>query len=278
MDVISRNEYYISVNVWTGIKVNLFIVEENHFGAALLYHTGSNEHFTALAERATSHQFHLTKEGVYKNSECIASRSENEIYQQLKLSFIAPELREAQGEIEAASHNALPKLITLDDIKGDLHSHTNETDGKERLETMVKAAIDKGYEYLAITDHSKRLAITNGLDEKRLLKQIKEIDRLNSKLDDFRVLKSIEVDILEDGSLDLSNEVLKELDIVVCSIHSQFKIPKEKQTERILRAMDNPYFNILGHATGRLIKSRPPYPVDIKKYLMKPRIEIVLLN
>ncbi|ASQ45602.1 DNA polymerase/3'-5' exonuclease PolX [Legionella clemsonensis] len=279
IDVLSQNDHHVSVNVWSGIKVNLIIVKESQFGAALLYYTGSREHFAALVKRATSHQCELTKDGLYKGSECISS-NESDIYQQLNLSYIAPELREAHGEIEAAANNNLPKLITLEDIKGDLHSHTNETDGKDNLETMAKAAMEKGYEYLAITDHSKRLAITNGLDEKRLLKQIKEIDRLNSRLNHFLILKSIEVDILEDGSLDLSNEVLKELDIVVCSIHSQFKMPEEKQTERILRAMDNPYFNILGHATGRLIKSRPPYPINIKKIFKaaKDRNCIIELN
>jgi len=165
----------------------------------------------------------------------------------------------------AAERNTLPTLITLNDIKGDLHSHTNETDGVEALEVMVEAAMQLRYEYFAITDHSKRLAITNGLDEKRLLKQIEQINKLNSKYPHFKILKSIEVDILEDGSLDLSDDVLKELDIRVCSIHSKFKLPTDKQTERIIRAMDNPYFNILGHMTGRLLTSRKPYDLQIEK-------------
>ena len=162
---------------------------------------------------------------------------------------------------------SLEGVLIVTHIKGDLHSHTNETDGIESLEIMVKAAIEKGYEYLAITDHSKRLTITNGLDEKRLLQQIKFIDKLNEKLINFTILKSIEVDILEDGKLDLSNDVLKELDLCVCSIHSKFKLPEVIQTERIIRAMDNPYFNILGHATGRLITSRPSYPIQMEKIL-----------
>ncbi|WP_028373490.1 DNA polymerase/3'-5' exonuclease PolX [Legionella lansingensis] len=270
-DVLLQNEHRVSVTIWSGVKVNLYLVEEGSFGAALLYYTGSNEHFAALIKRASSQQCDLTKTGLFKGNTCVASNHEAEIYRHLNLSYIAPEIRENRGEIEAASHNKLPHLIKLEDIKGDLHSHTNETDGKATLETMVYAAIKRGYEYLAITDHSKRLVITNGLDEKRLLKQIQEIDNLNARINNFLILKSIEVDILEDGSLDICNDVLKELDIVVCSIHSKFKMSEEKQTERILKAMDNPYFNILGHATGRLIKSRPPYPINIEKIFQEAR-------
>ncbi|WED44003.1 DNA polymerase/3'-5' exonuclease PolX [Legionella cardiaca] len=279
-DVFSQNEAHISVRVWSGIKLNLSFVPKNTFGAALIFDTGNKKHVESLVYQAANQNFSLTPNGLFKDEQCIASKNEAEIYQKLKLSYIEPELREGRSEIEAAAKNKLPHLIQLSDIKGDLHSHTNATDGKETLETMVQAAINRGYEYLAITDHSKRLAITNGLDEKRLLKQIKEIDKLNSKITNFLILKSIEVDILEDGTLDLSNDVLKELDIVVCSIHSKFRIPEEKQTARILKAMDNPYFNIFGHATGRLIKSRAPYPINFEKILKaaKERGCIIELN
>ena len=161
--------------------------------------------------------------------------------------------------------NQLPSLITLDNIKGDLHLHTNATEGHDSLEDMAKAAIKKGYQYIAITDHSKHLAMANGLDEKRLAQQIKEIDELNKKMKNILVLKGIELDILEDGSLDLSDDILKELDLVVGSVHHKFNLSQEEQTERVLRAMDNLYFTILGHPTGRLINEREPYDIDIER-------------
>ncbi|MBV9575957.1 MAG: PHP domain-containing protein, partial [Gammaproteobacteria bacterium] len=239
------------------------LVKNDNLGFSLLTYTGSNEHINSLnayAEKNTN--LNCKNENSYK---LFLGDTEEKIYNKLKLPFIPPELRENRGEIIVAKKNMLPNLITLNDIKGDLHSHTNETDGIETLAVMVAAAFQKGYEYFAITDHSKRLAITNGLNEKRLLKQIELINKLNLKYTNIKILKSIEVDILEDGKLDLSNDVLKELDICVCSLHSKFKLPADKQTERIIRAMDNPYFNILGHMTGRLLTSRPPYFLDVEK-------------
>ncbi len=183
------------------------------------------------------------------------------------MPYIEPELRENLGEIEAAKKRHLPKLITLEDIQGDLHAHTNRTDGHNTIKEMAEAAKKMGYKYLAITDHSKKMRIVNGLDEKELRKQIREIDALNSKLRGITILKGIEVDILADGKLDLPGSILKELDLVIGAIHSSFKLSKEKQTERILRAMDLPYFSILAHPTGRLIKERAPYEVDLEKVM-----------
>ncbi|KTC64876.1 DNA polymerase/3'-5' exonuclease PolX (plasmid) [Legionella adelaidensis] len=263
--IIEQADDFLHGVLWSGAILHLYNASKSFFGARLLMLTGNQKHLEELKQHAQNHSYQLNNKGLYKNEYKVAGQSEKSIYTHLKLSYIEPELREGRNEISVAIRHQLPKLITLKDIRGDLHSHTTETDGKESLETMVRGAIELGYEYVAITDHSKRLTITNGMDEKRLLNQIKQIDKLNEQLSHFRILKSIEVDILEDGSLDLTNDVLKELDIVVCSIHSRFRIPEHKQTTRILKAMDNPYFNILGHATGRLIKSRPAYEINLQK-------------
>ncbi|MCP0913526.1 MULTISPECIES: DNA polymerase/3'-5' exonuclease PolX [Legionella] len=265
--VFSMDENHVRASLWNGVPVDIYFIHHSCFAASLLWHTGTEKHLKQLQKIACEKNEEIKEAGLYRNEEFIPLSSEHELYARLGLAFIEPELREDRGEIKAAQQNRLPELIELQDIKGDLHSHTTETDGRNTLETMVNAALAQGYEYLAITDHSKRLAITNGMDEKRLLEQIKQIDKLNAKLNGFLVLKSIEVDILEDGTLDLSNDILKELDIIVCSIHSKFRIDEKKQTERILRAMENPYFNILGHATGRLIRSRPPYAIDMDRIL-----------
>lgn len=244
----------------SGLRVKIKAVPKDEYNMGLFFETGSVEHIEAL-------QFYANEENIQLADHTHQYDCESEIYQHLKLDFIPPELRENRGEILAAKNHDLPQLVELHDIKGDLHCHTHETDGLYSLEEMVNAAIEMGYEYVAITDHSQSLKITNGMDEKRLLKQIKLIDKLNAKYSHFTILKSMEIDILEDGRLDLSNDMLKELDLTVCSIHSKFRISKELQTERILRAMDNPYFNILGHATGRLINSRIPYEIDMDKVL-----------
>lgn len=264
----STNQYILIL--FSGMIIFLHFVTDEDYAYHLLLLTGSSKHLEELKQLAAKKRFTL-KDGLYRNRKKILTPSESVIYESLGLCYIEPELREGEGEIKASQKNRLPKLINLEDIKGDLHSHTNETDGIEPMYVMVEAAIKKGYEYLAITDHSKRLTITNGLDEKRLLKQLELIDELNSKYTNITILKSIEVDILEDGSLDLSDEVLKLLDIRVCSIHSKFKLSAEKQTERILRAMENPYFNILGHPTGRLIQYRPAYPILLDKILVKAK-------
>jgi histidinol phosphatase-like PHP family hydrolase/DNA polymerase/3'-5' exonuclease PolX len=183
------------------------------------------------------------------------------------MAYVEPELREDRGEVQAAQQDALPELVRLKDIRGDLHNHTEETDGHNRLEEMAEAAKEKGYEYLAITEHSKKVAMAKGLDAKGLARQMEEIDRLNEKLKDIRLLKGIEVDILEDGGLDLPDDILKRLDLRVCSVHYNRNLSQEKQTERIIRAMDNTYFNILAHPSGRLINEREPYEVDLQKIM-----------
>lgn len=258
----------MQVQLKIGIPFTFYVVNEDCVGAKTLYLTGVKSHYQSLKKIAKRNNLNLTLKGLYKDHKKIAGENEEDIYHEIGLPFIEPELRENNGEIAAAIDNKLPQLITLKDIKGDLHCHTNETDGSFSLEEMVEAAKSHGYEYVAITDHSQSLKITHGMDEKRLLQQIKQIDKLNEKYANFVILKSMEIDILENGSLDLSNDILKELDLTVCSIHSKFRLPIEKQTERVLRAMDNPFFNILGHATGRLLFHRPPYALDVERVLI----------
>jgi histidinol phosphatase-like PHP family hydrolase len=211
----------------------------------------------------------INEYGVFKNEERIAGKKEEEVYRKVDLPYIDPELREDDGEIEAAQKGKLPSLVTLDDIRGDLHAHTKDTDGHNTLQEMAEAAGKRGYEYLAITEHSKRVTMVGGFDAAKLEKQIKAIEKINGKLKGVTVLKGIEVDILKDGSLDLPDEILKELDVVVCSVHYDRNLTKKQMTERIMKAMDNRYFNILAHPTGRLINERAPYEVDLEKVMEK---------
>ena len=267
VSVISSGETKSSIKLKNGFRIDLRIVKKVSFGSALLYFTGSKAHSIALRKIAQDKDWKLNEYGIFEGKKRLASKTEKAMYEELGLKYIPPEIREDQGEFEAASKGKLPDLVTLDDIRGDLQTHTSATDGNYSLEEMAEAGKDLGYDYYAVTDHSKKVAMAQGLDEKRLAEQIKEIDRLNEKMKGFRVLKSIEVDILEDGSLDLSNDILKELDFVVCSIHYNRNLSKKKQTERILKAMDNPYFNILAHPTGRLINERSAYDIDMEKIM-----------
>jgi DNA polymerase (family 10) len=237
------------------------------YGAALLYFTGSKAHNIAVRKLGTGKGYKINEYGVFRGEKRVAGRTEKEVYARVGLPFIPPELRENRGELEAARKGKLPKLVTLGDIRGDLHCHTRSTDGHHSLQQMASAAAGRGYEYLSINDHSRRLTVAHGLDKKRLLEQIRAIDRLNEKSDGLVLLKSIEVDILEDGSLDLPDSILRELDFTVCAVHYKFNLPRKKQTDRILRAMDNPCFTILAHPSGRLINKREPYAVDLEKIM-----------
>jgi DNA polymerase (family 10) len=262
--VVAQGDTRSTVLLRSGIQVDLRVVPEESYGAALHYFTGSKAHNIAVRTLGVKKGLKINEYGVFKGKKRVAGKMEKEVFDQVDLPFIEPELREDRGEIEAAQEGRLPKLVSLEDIQGDLHAHTKETDGRHSLEQMAEAARSRGYRYLAMTDHSKRLSMTHGLDEKRLAKRNEEIDRFNAKLRGFTVLKSIEVDILADGSLDLSDSILKELDLTVCSVHSKFNLSREKQMERIIRAMDNPYFNIFAHPSGRLINEREPYDIDIE--------------
>jgi DNA polymerase (family 10) len=265
--IIAKGTTKSSIKLRSGLQIDLRIVDKKSYGAALLYFTGSKEHNIVLRKIGIEKNYKVNEYGVFKGKKSVAGKTEEEIYKKLGLRFIEAELRENRGEIEAAKRNMLPHLVTMADIKGDLHIHTNATDGKYSLEDMAMAAKKRGYEYFAVTDHSKRVSMANGLDEKRLAQQIEKIDILNSKLTDIRILKSVEVDILEDGTLDLADDILKELDLVVGAVHYNRRLSREKQTERIIKAMDNPYFNILAHPTGRLIGEREAYDIDMEKII-----------
>lgn len=269
--VIAHGESKSSIKLRTGLQVDLRIVEKNEFGAALLYFTGSKAHSVALRKIGQEKDLKVNEYGVFSGKKKLTSKTEAKMYKALGLRYIEPELREDKGEFDASRNNELPKLVELDDIKGDLQTHTKASDGKYSLKEMVEGAQKLGYEYYAVTDHSKKVTMANGLDEKRLAKQIEEIDKLNKKMKKIKILKSVEVDILEDGSLDLSDDILKELDIVICSIHYNMNLSKKKQTRRILKAMENPHFNILAHPTGRMINKRSPYDIDMEEVMKEAK-------
>jgi len=233
----------------------------------LQYFTGSKEHNVAIRERAKRRGLKVSEYGIFRveDNQKLAGEDEDGIYRLLDLQPIPPELRENRGEIERAELGTLPRLIEESDIRGDLHMHTTASDGRDTAEDMAQAGIAKGYEYIALTDHSKALSMIGGLDEEAVLRRCREIDRLNEIIGRIRILKGMEVDILGEGELDLSNEVLAALDIVIASVHSHFNMAPEKMTERICRALQNPYVNILAHPTGRILLRREPYAFDFKE-------------
>ncbi|BCA79935.1 DNA polymerase/3'-5' exonuclease PolX [Desulfuromonas sp. AOP6] len=270
-EVLANGTTRSSVRLRGGLQVDLRVVAEVSYGAALYYFTGSKEHNIALRKIAVDKGLKINEYGVFQgkgdDEERIAGATEEEVLAAVDLPYIPPELRENRGEIEAAQKSKLPALIEGDDICGDLHAHTRGTDGRGTLKEMVEAARELGYSYLAITEHSQAVKVAKGFDRRRLQEQIEKIDELTDNYAGFRILKGIEVDILEDGSLDLPDDVLDQLDLTICSIHSHFNLSSEKQTERIIRAMDNPHFNILGHPSGRLINERAPYPLNMEKIM-----------
>ena len=270
--VIAHGETKSSVKLKSGINVDLRVVPKASYGAALNYFTGSKDHNVALRRVAITKGWKLNEYGLFRGNAAIAGRTEEEIYQKLGMAYIEPELRENTGEIEAAirTHGGkpggLPKLIPYGSLRGDLQVQTNWTDGAGSLEAMAEAAMANGLEYIAITDHTKRLAMAHGLDERRIVEQMKEIDRLNRKFKGkIRILKGTECDILKDGSLDLPDRILAMLDIVGVSVHSFFNLPRQAQTDRIKRAMENPNVDILFHPTGRIIDRRPAYDTDMEE-------------
>ena len=269
--VLARGTTKASVILRSGLQVDVRLVKPASLGAALQYFTGSKDHNIAIRRMGQQRGLKINEYGVFRFEKQVAGRTEASVYQALDLPLIPPELRENRGEIEAGEQNRLPQLIELKDIKGDLHVHTSASDGRNSVEEMAQAAKRKGLKYIAITEHSGRLKIAGGLDARRLMQQINEIERLNDRLKGFHILKGLEVEILKDGRLDLSDSVLAELDLVVGTVHSHFNLPLEKQTERILRAMDQPYFSMLAHPTGRKINQRDPYQVDLTRIIHKAR-------
>lgn len=268
-EVIAKGETKTSVRLRCGLQVDVRVLDASSFGSGLQYFTGSKAHNIALRSRANDRELKLSEYGVFEieSDKKVVGKSEEEVYKVLDLPLIPPELREDRGEIEAAEKGRLPKLIELSDIRGDLQMHTRESDGKDTIEDMAQAAKTLGYEYIAITEHSKAVHIANGLDERRLAEHLKRIDEVNAKLSGIRVLKGVEVDILGDGSLDLSDDILKECEVVVASVHSRFNMEEKEMTRRIIRALNNPNVNFLGHPTGRLILEREPYKLDLKEVI-----------
>jgi DNA polymerase (family X) len=266
---LAHGENKVSFTLENGLQVDVRMLEKENFGAALLYFTGSKEHNVALRGRANEMGLTLNEYALatLKGEKRVAGRTEEEIYGKLKLDFIPPELRENTGEIAAAEKHALPKLVELKDMKGDLQMHTTASDGKNSIEEMAEAARELGHEYIAITDHSKAVTVANGLDEKRMEAHIKKLHAANDKKLGIRVLAGSEVDIMKDGSLDYSDEILEQLDVVVCSIHSYFNLDRTEMTERMLAAIENPYTQIIGHPTGRLLLRRDALNYDVEKIL-----------
>ncbi|MGZ4836567.1 MAG: DNA polymerase/3'-5' exonuclease PolX [Terriglobales bacterium] len=269
IDVLARGENKVSFKLRSGMQVDVRLLPPESFGAAMQYFTGSKSHNVALRQRALKLGYTLNEYGLAKldTEKRVAGKTEDEIYAKLGMDCIPPELRENCGEIEAALEHRLPHLIEQRDLQGDVHMHTVETDGKCTIEEMAAAARDRGYKYMAITDHSKNLAFANGLDDRRALEHIKKIRRANEKSDGIRIFAGIEVDILADGSLDLSDSVLEEMDIVIASVHSAFNQESQQMTERLLKAIDNKHVSLIGHPTGRILLRRDAYQFDMEAVL-----------
>jgi DNA polymerase (family X) len=266
-DVLAHGPTRTTVVLRSGLQVDVRAVPEESYGAALLYFTGSKAHNITLRGLANEHGWKLNEYGLFSGKRRIAGATEEDVYKKLGLAFVPPELREDRGEIAAAKNNKLPKLVRLTDIRGDLHVHSDWTDGTATIAAMATAAQARGYEYIALTDHSRRVAMTHGLDPVRLARQSREIDRLNEKLRNFTILKGIEVDILKDGRLDLPDSSLSKLDVVVAAVHSHFDLSRQAQTDRVVRALENRYVSILAHPTGRLIGEREPYEIDMDRVI-----------
>jgi DNA polymerase (family 10) len=277
-EILASGETKSSVVLKSGLQVDLRLVPAESYGAALHYFTGSKAHNIAIRRLTQARGLKLNEYGVFRGERRVAGETEESVFAAVGLPFIAPELREDRGEIEAARAGRLPQLVTLADLRGDLHLHTKASDGRNTIREMVLAAQTQGLSYIAITEHSRRLAVTRGLDPQRLARQIDEIDALNAEFSGITVLKGIEVDILEDGTLDLPDSVLKRLDVVIAAVHGRFDLPRRRQTERILRALDNRCVNLLAHPTGRLIGAREPYEVDMLRIVRKAKGRRIFLE
>ncbi len=268
-EVLMKGPTKSTVVLKEGLQVDIRVVDEESYGAALAYFTGSKAHNIRLREIAVKAGLKLNEYGIFreKDNKKIGGATEEEIYEILKLQFVPPELREDTGEVEVAATHSLPRLIELEDIKGDLHVHSNWSDGNMKLEDLAEVPVAKGYRYIAVTDHSKGLGVARGLHEERVIEQRKAIDALNKKLRGFRLLAGIERNIKSDGGLDFDQEILAAFDIVVASVHSGFKQSREQITKRIITAMENPFVSIIAHPSGRLIGERDAYDVDMEEVL-----------
>ena len=271
-DMIAKGENKVSFHVDQGLQVDVRLLPSDSYGAALQYFTGSKAHNVALRQRALKMGYTLSEWALTRldDGSTVAAATEEEIYAALKMDWMPPEMRENLGEIDAAAEHKLPRVIDLSDIRGDAHMHTTASDGRNSIREMAEAALACGYQYIAITDHSKNLAMTNGLDEKRALEQIKQVRGVDREMEGrIRVFTGIEVDILADGALDLDDEVLAQMDVVIASVHTRFEQSREEMTERVLKAIENPYVRILGHPTGRLLLRREPFALDMAAVLKR---------
>ena len=276
--ILAQGTTRAAVVLACGLQADLRVVPPVSFGAALHYFTGSKAHNIAIRKLGLARGLKINEYGVFRGARRIAGETEESVYAAVGLPYIEPELREDQGEIEAARRGALPRLVELGELRGDLHAHTTATDGRNTLREMALAARARGLRYLAITEHSRRIAMAHGLDAVGLAKQLEQIDRLNRELQGIRLLKGIEVDILEDGGLDLPDSALARLDVVVGAVHSRMTLPRARQTERILAALDRPHFSILAHPSGRLIGERAAYDVDMLAVVRKAKRRGVFLE
>ncbi len=279
-DVLAKGDTKSSVLLRSGIQVDLRILPQASYGSALHYFTGSKDHNVVMRDRGKRMGLKVSEYGVFdtKSEKRIAGKTEKEVFRAVGLPFIPPELRENSGEFEAADRGTLPHLIELDDIRGDLQMHTKATDGANTVEEMARYAKGLGYEYIAITDHSKAVRVAGGLDDKELAAHIKAIRKANDKMDGIEILSGVEVDILKDGRLDISDEVLSECDVVLAAVHSGFTMPRDEMTERIKRGIGNPLVNILAHPTGRIINEREPYEIDIEEIIREAKTQHVALE
>ncbi len=270
VSVIAQGDNKVSFQVRSGMQVDVRLLPPDSFGAAMQYFTGSKAHNVALRQRALKMGYTLNEYSLadLKTGKPLAGKTEEEIYAKLKLDYIPPELRENLGEIDAAEKHTLPQLITMEDLQGDVHMHTVETDGKNTIEEMAQAAIERGYKYMAITDHSKNLAFANGLDDARAVAHIQRIREANKKVESIKIFAGIEVDILADGDLDLSDDVLAQMDIVIASVHSVFNQEPAKMTDRLLKAIGNRHVSVIGHPTGRIQLRREAYAFDMNAVLI----------
>ena len=260
-----------TIKLRCGLQVDIRVVPRRSYGAAMVYFTGSKAHNIAIRRLGQARGLKINEYGVFRGARGIAGDTEESVYRAVDLPLIPPELREDQGEIGAAREDHLPALVAIEDIRGDLHVHTDATDGRNTLREMVLAAKRRGYEYIAITEHSRRVTVAHGLDPAGLARQITRIDDLNRDGIGITILKGIEVDILEDGSLDLPDSILARLDLVIGAVHSKFHLSRDQQTARVLRGLDNPRMTMLAHPTGRLIGEREPYDVDMAAILRKAK-------
>ncbi|MDD3292545.1 MAG: DNA polymerase/3'-5' exonuclease PolX [Candidatus Pacebacteria bacterium] len=280
--IVNKGETKSSIKTRQGLDMDLRLVSLSSFGSALQYFTGSKEHNIALRRIAIRKGLKLNEYGLFKNNRKIKGETEEEIYERLGMDWIYPELREGEEEIELAQKHQLPKLIELNNIKGDFHCHSNWNGGENSIKEMTEKAISLGYEFLGITDHTQSLKIENGLNEKRLIEQRKEINSINEELKkqgiNFKVLQGSEVDILKNGTLDIDNKTLKTLDYVSISVHSNFKMDRESMTNRIIKAMENSYVKILNHPTGMILGKRDSYEVDIEKIIKKAKEKNIALE